>query len=254
MKKTLFTLIELLIVIAIIAILASMLLPALKSARLRAYDIACRNNLKQLALMHAEYIGDFNGFFTNTGYVDGTNSGEYGTNSDSQGAPSWAMSFEIAGYVENGRSLFTTPNEANPTYREAAKIYCPADAREPMYEPLLSHSINGLRNVSYNMIKGPASNPADWINVGGRHPSGSATYVKAAKVPKPSEKTANLDGGVIVSRTSGMFHTQEPAFCHARKCNMSYADGHVGNISYKTWYEGGSSSNLRNRAISGWYQ
>jgi prepilin-type N-terminal cleavage/methylation domain-containing protein/prepilin-type processing-associated H-X9-DG protein len=254
MKKIEFTLIELLIVIAIIAILASMLLPALKSARFKAYDIACRNNLKQLALMHASYIGDFNGNFANTGYVDGTNSGEYGTNGDSAGAPSWAMAFEIAGYIDNGRSLFTTPNEANPTYREAAKIYCPADAKEPMYDVLASHSINGLRNVSYNMIKAPANNPADWINVGGRHPSGSATYVKAATVPQPSEKAVNLDGGVIVSRTSGMFHTQEPAFCHGQKCNISYADGHAGNISYKVWYAGGTSSNWRNRAISGWYK
>lgn len=61
-----FTLIELLIVIAIIAILAGMLLPALSSARAKGQTISCASNQKNIALMSIQYAGDNNDFMPPT--------------------------------------------------------------------------------------------------------------------------------------------------------------------------------------------
>ena len=55
-----FTLIELLIVIAIIAILASMLLPVLNQARDKAKQTKCVSNLKQCVTGALMYAGDYN--------------------------------------------------------------------------------------------------------------------------------------------------------------------------------------------------
>ena len=63
-----FTLIEVLVVIAIIAILATMLLPALSRAKAQARSTACKNHLHQMGLALKMYVDDMKGRYPYFGY------------------------------------------------------------------------------------------------------------------------------------------------------------------------------------------
>src|ERR1044071_5085449 len=66
-----FTIVELLVVVAVIAILASMLLPAIARASGQGRQIFCQNNLRQLGLAWTVYAGDHDDRITyNLGSTD----------------------------------------------------------------------------------------------------------------------------------------------------------------------------------------
>src|SRR5689334_4633417 len=57
-----FTLVELLVVLLVVAVLASLLLPALQRANEAARTSQCKNNLRQIGIGLLSYVADGNAF------------------------------------------------------------------------------------------------------------------------------------------------------------------------------------------------
>ena len=204
-KKEFFTLIELLIVIAIIAILASMLLPVLNGAKQKATIITCVNNYKQMGYYSSVYMDECNGKFPV--YYQS----EFGT---------W-MDRMKKGYVPENTCHYKNINYPDGRACSGASpskfLACPGLFKVPSYTALgcYNFAINAVYFNKYT--KGAANGVVNttWV----KKPSGLAMFLEPRRDSGQGYNAETLSATTL-SVTAG----QTPR--HGKIMTISFVDGH----------------------------
>jgi len=109
-RRGAFSLVELLVVLAVIVILAALFLPALDKARQQARIVQCGNNLQQISVSFQVYASEYNGRITQCYYGRNRDGMEIGYDEKlaTYGCP--------VGVCTNKARMFTCPNQKRVDY------------------------------------------------------------------------------------------------------------------------------------------
>lgn len=232
--KQTFTLIELLVVICIIAILASMLLPALQSARESASTATCISNLGQFSKAFQMYTTSFNDYMP-------------ALTEPQTGSCGWERALTEAIGQDAGNNA--DMSDVNPPFKSA--FFCDADASSETAAvggKKKSYSLNNLQEAIHpripNMLlakgkEGKGTNnkgyisgnkstsvftPSDLIIIG-ENASESNTIGKA------SFSTTSVNSPGSASAPQQFIALRQRLSSHSKKASELFLDGHAKHMA-----------------------
>jgi prepilin-type processing-associated H-X9-DG protein/prepilin-type N-terminal cleavage/methylation domain-containing protein len=206
-----FTVLELVVTIGILAVLSTLLLPALAGARQRANRARCSGQLRQFGLASQMYWDDHEGLAF-----------RYRREATNNGDLYWFGWLEQG---EEGERRFDPAQGALWPYLQARGIaICPAlRTTAPEFKP---KAAGGAGGYGYNLfLSAPLSEPAFRVSTLTR-PSEVAVFADAAQVndfqPPASPGRPMIEEFYYINTTEPTAH-----FRHALKANVVFSDGHV---------------------------
>jgi prepilin-type N-terminal cleavage/methylation domain-containing protein/prepilin-type processing-associated H-X9-DG protein len=235
-----FTLVELLVVIGIIAVLISILLPAINKARKAGEAVACLANLKQLGIASMMYVNEFKVLAPSISNTTGISAGETW---DTKLAPYMGIKLVPSGAQQN---------MVVPTGTYIKTLECPSDDRYAIGSSL------GWRLRSYVGIRakdgtaytsGPTGGP-NGDHVGTMWTNGTIGFpIKPTMVRKPAECVYLMENWTLNTtpdggrQFGGAFTISDPPLgagasplkealngtkYHNKKIHFLFVDGHAG--------------------------
>lgn len=217
-RRRAFTLVELLVVIGIIALLISILLPALNKAKESANRIACGSNMKQIATALLMYTNEYKGNFPSLAVSAPIRPEDWiawqpGRNPDES---------QIARYLGKKFSpkVFICPSDDLQTHRGGASAY--------RYSYTINYNITGwgwpgpawsIAPVKVNKIKDPASKilliDESW-----------ETIDDGAWAPQHYNNSPGLGGANLLSNRHDRRGSEKVTDRNAGRGNAIYSDFH----------------------------
>jgi prepilin-type N-terminal cleavage/methylation domain-containing protein/prepilin-type processing-associated H-X9-DG protein len=210
-----FTLVELLVVVAIISILAALLLPMLGKARKIAQASVCMNNAKQLGVAFQSYLFDNKGIYPPA---------LWGSAAWSSWKYSWMAI--MAPYVGMDLGTGQTGWEVIP---KGSVFWCPTTIQ--YYGAGIFDCCYGYNSRAFGQMDG---GQGGYGSVASAYGAPNSTPTRESQIRRPSQQLILGDSwyNYVTDeyRTWGRWlweYEQRCCFRHNRKANTLYADGHV---------------------------
>jgi prepilin-type processing-associated H-X9-DG protein/prepilin-type N-terminal cleavage/methylation domain-containing protein len=216
-----FTLVELLIVLAVIGVLAALLLPVFSRAREKSRQASCQANQKQILLSVNMYVQDYDGFFPRN-------------------------------YYHNAAGQIVTWYEALLPYTKSQQMFqCPTDNGTSIggdWAP--TPKFRSSYAASYDLLRGEGSESAASAPLSGVGKSATTVFLSDAgtqttlEAPYVTTSSPVKDGCWLIwfsaNSTGDDTSICGPSLRHSGMSNVGFVDGHVKAMKIEQWFFNGS--------------